>query len=826
MVMPAPGAYREKAVYVWRGLALLLALLFAQRSGPAALPVPLAAAAAALWLLAGWNARAPLAVAACCSAAVLAVGVFFWHEPWSFACFVPIWAALSLLPLAAPLRLASWAPRAAEALRILAALGAGAFALAPFLHDGIMGGDDAKWYTAVVADHVEQWRMGLWPVFVGQTHFAAIGTVLPLRVAPYLQHLTVALDLATGRTLSPYLLLNLAVFLSGCAGGLSAYLCLGSMLPGRRPEALLLALLYVWCPGVIGLPYTGQLFMSEMTLPFLPMVFAGVYRIFRRDDFSGWALAAAGCAGCWLAHSPIGLWASIAGFVALAARWASGLGWTRAELVRAALAAALFAALCGYVFVSVSVLAATEPAHTQRDVLLMNVRNTFPAVLLPVSHNASEVSDLQPGWALFALALAGCVAAWARGGAASRCLSLAALLLLCLALPVPGINAWLWQALPQAVVDATNAAPTQRLYAILAACTVTLSAALLAALPGARRPVLAALALAAAWSAWELRPFLLRGSLISNSKARSEEALLPENLLMTPFSLGMLSYQNRFFSYGVMDFALEQRVLGPDLHTYIVSNVRSIAPQQDFGRRAESPRLPHAFEGTSPPGERIWVMLTPGLTLRPGRRYLLPVEFPAGQPPVGILQLKGDGFIREYSLPASGMPFAFGASTLSSRVIPLSSSSSKPLDVTVAFINQDPGADLARYHDFARYDLIEYDPKDLPIRLESLAPYKAQVRSPAAGWLETFRYYTPGWTATVNGAQAPVRRSWNGLVAVPVGAGESEVRVTFRPPAALLASYWTTWVAWAALAFYGILRLGRHCFSSAGPKTPAKVITA
>jgi hypothetical protein len=195
----------------------------------------------------------------------------------------------------------------AELLRVAGSAAAGFVALTPFLHDGILGGDDGKWYTTVVADFLQQWRMGLGPVFVGQTRFAAIGTVMPLRITPYLQHLTLALDFATARRLSPYLLLNLAVLLSGVAAGLSAYLCLRSILPTKRTEAFLLAILYIWCPGVIGLPYTGQLFMSAMALPFIPIVFAGIVRIHRRDDFSGWAMVSAGCAGCWLAHSPIGI---------------------------------------------------------------------------------------------------------------------------------------------------------------------------------------------------------------------------------------------------------------------------------------------------------------------------------------------------------------------------------------------------------------------------------------------------------------------------------------------------------------------------------------
>ena len=109
--------------------------------------------------------------------------------------------------------------------------------VAVFLHNGIIGGGDGKWYAAVVADVVGAMAFGaVAKFFVGQTRFAAMGTVIPIRVAPYLQHLTVAIDFATFHTLAPYLLLNLAVVISGAAGGVSAYLCLRSIIPSCAGE--------------------------------------------------------------------------------------------------------------------------------------------------------------------------------------------------------------------------------------------------------------------------------------------------------------------------------------------------------------------------------------------------------------------------------------------------------------------------------------------------------------------------------------------------------------------------------------------------------------
>lgn len=693
----------------------------------------------------------------------------------------------------------------AEVARVAVATGAGVFALRPFLHDGILGGDDAKWYTAVVADHIEQWRAGLGPVFVGQTRFAAIGSVLPLRVAPFLQHLTVALDYLTLHKLSAYLLLNLAIVVSGAAGGLSAYLCLRSIIPKKREEALLLSILYVWSPGVIGLPYTGQLFMSEMTLPFLPLVFLGAYRICGSDDFSGWALATAGCAGCWLAHSPIGFWATTSVSIVVAVRWLSRRGQAVQEAKRAVTATVLFFALCGYVFVSLNYLA-PPVEHTNRDPLILNVRQTFPAVLEPVSETASFVTDLQLGWSLWVLLLGGIGYAIYSRKPALLALAVCGIILVCFAFPIPGINRWLWMSVPQAVVDVTNGAPTQRLYAILAALAATLAAACLAVLPRRHKSDAVILGVALLWSGIELRPFFVRGPLITNPKARTEASLLPETLPLTRYSLGMLTYGDRFFSNGVMDFNLEQRVLASNRRTYIVSDVAAIAPGHDFGRRTSFPELPDYFLGSSRSGDNVWVNLDKTITLMPGEHYLLALDFPD---PTwnGLLQLKGDGFYREYSLPYSGYSFSFGSAKFSSRVIPLETSGSVPLELTVTFINQDPDANMRRYRHFARYQLIPYDSSKLPIRVKSLAPLVVDVDSPASGWLETSRCFTAGWAATVDGRPAAVIKSWNDLVAVQIGAGKSVVRLIYRPPQGLLFAYGCMVASWAGLAAVGVWRI-------------------
>jgi hypothetical protein len=56
------------------------------------------------------------------------------------------------------------------------------------------------------------------------------------------------------------------------------------------------------------------------------------------------------------------------------------------------------------------------------------------------------------------------------------------------------------------------------------------------------------------------------------------------------------------------------------------------------------------------------------------------------------------------------------------------------------------------------------------------------VESDAPGLLVVSTGWLDGWSATVNGEHAPVVRA-NGLIlAVPIGAGSSEVKLTFTPP--------------------------------------------
>jgi hypothetical protein len=472
-----------------------------------------------------------------------------------------------------------------------------------------------------------------------------------------------------------------------------------------------------------------------------------------------------------------------------------GLGWHPRDALRAAGAGALFLGLCGYAFVSTRALAAPDASSVALQTLLPVVRSMFPGVLKPLSPLAGSASDLQPGWSVLAALIAGALGAFATRSRPTLALSIVALLLLCLSLPVPLATAALWRAVPQAVLDMTNAFPAQRLFPVLAAGAVVLCASALAAARWRRRWVVPGLLAAVAWSGFELGHMVHRGALIANSRATSDELMAQCNLITTTFATTLLPSISAFFSYGFTDYELEQRILDDPKGSYIATNAGAIAPGFDFNSAPVQRPLHGQLVGTPAANGRQWIDLNPALILAPHRHYLLALEFTGG-PYAGVLQIKGSALSHEYYLPDSGGRFAFGSGPVNAHVTPLWNPTDTPMELRLDFVVQDPAGDLARFRDFARYELIPYEPGDLPIQLKSFAPYAARVRSASAGWLETFRYNLPGWTAIVNGRPSPVRQTPNGLIAVPIPAGESEVMLAYRPPAVLRACYWVTAACW------------------------------
>lgn len=691
-----------------------------------------------------------------------------------------------------------------ESARILVLLCVAAWLLHPFATSRQVGAGDALWYANMLADFCLQLRSGIFPVFVGQTEFAFNGAVYPLRVAPLYQHLGGFLDFITGRQLSWFTLQHLCVIVCGVAGILSCYFTLTALARERRWEAVAFATLYLSCPGVLGTIYTQDLYMTWMTVPFAPLAVFGIVRTFQRDNLASQLWLAAPLAGLWLAHSPIALWFSLIAFATQCIRLLA-VHRTVAAWKRAAIGVAFFLALGSYPFVSVAALkipgtaSAVTAGLAQQERITNVIREVFPAVLLPLSEHARALSDLQLGYGLWLVLCASSIAAVWSARLELRLLVAACLLILALLLPVPALTDWLWGHLPEQIKRITFYWPMHRFYLVLAALLAVagqLALAARSAEKGKDAPVsppfstlpftfTLALVLACTWSLWESRQFVRAGSDRSASIADTLRRQRPENLLLMNHAYGLFSKLPERFSNGVVDPRAEVRLLARGTLTPMASTA---------GQVVASGRL----TGTTDANPGI-LNLQPSLRLAPGKRYELEFawEVRAYQ---GVLQFVGRDLFREYALPASGERLSFGATPPHSNRVSLWSSGKEGDDVIVRFIPTTPGSKSDDFAQFSGFSLIEIDPAAGQLEVESLVPLRAKTRSAVSAWLETPRMALPGYVAKVDGRDAELDRSPDGLVRVALPPGMHTVTLSFVGPLRLRIAYWGMLAAWFALA--------------------------
>jgi hypothetical protein len=688
------------------------------------------------------------------------------------------------------------AHRAPEAARLAVLLAAALWLVHPYLEPRLIGTSDALWYHHVLADTVTQFRAGVFPVLVGQSEFSFNGSIYPIRVAPYHQYLAGIIDLLTGRTLGFFALQHLTMILSVLGGAVSAYCTLVWLAPQRRGSALVLALLYVMCPGVMGLFYAQDLYMSGMTLPWLPLAFGALLKTFDERRGAPLRIVAVSFAALWWAHAPIAFWSSAIGALALLAwlavhRPASGAAGALLA------AAAIFCALAIYPVASVFLLRspgeAIVPYLMDRELLLRWVSDSFPSSIRPLDLSAPVISIMQFGYALWAALLAAVVAwTWRPRVAAVGVLLGASAILLILVFPVPIVTRALWLRIPETIVGMTLYWPMQRFYAIAAAITVVCLQRQLAEW----RPLAAPLRLAAgcallaalAWSASEASKLVRKASVAGDTVEESRRWSLPENVAIQRHSYGLFPGRPSYFSHGVLAPQMQSRLLDPATGAVVASDL------------------------DSPPGTVPWVDLRgtvdanpgildlgPSLVLMPGVRYLLTIEF-ARPDAAGLLQLIGASLYREYLLPSSGDSKSFGSGPGNQHSISVWTSGHREETVALRFIPTEHGARPRDFIPFARYRLQPVDEGALPIRTYSLIPYRAEVRSPRPALLETPRMFIPGYAASVDGAPVAVRKSAEGLVEFSVPQGASQVELRYPGPFLLRAAFWLNASAWLCVA--------------------------
>ena len=678
-----------------------------------------------------------------------------------------------------------------ENLRWMTLATGGVVLLHPFLIPSLHGTGDALWYGTMLADMMAQIQAGVFPVFSGQSIYQFNGSIYPLRVAPAFHHAGALVDVLTGFTLGPVAALNALLFSTGMIALAFTYLCLRALLPTARWIGCGLAILYVSCPGTLGLAFNTDLFMSWMTVPWLPVVLLGSLASFQRTGYRPLLALAGGLGMLWWGHTPIALWTTILAAAVQVVRIARDRKQLKNEIKPLLAAAALFAALVAYPVGSVLLYppesgvnaAGFQAAYASTIAhFLAEVR---PAVFLPLSENGRALGDFQLGYALWIGLAIGLGFAWRRRTLGILATLLAAAVLAVL-LNTPAIfSTLLWSGVPAFVRNTTGNWVMNRLYLIQSGFIIFGLAAVFRVWSETQprrlaRWIQVLFIGGIMWSMLEAAKFAEGSRRSWRPPESGAQAMLPENVQITRFAYLVFSRLPAYFTHGVTEPALEQRLFRARDGTPLADNFSAAARGKVLGTFSFAPE-----PGTA---NAVLVLSSP-LRLLPGHHYLLAVDF--REEPHGLLQIKSPTSLSQYALPEYGEPASFGYGARHSRLLAVSNHTASPQDVELRyFFDPNPNSTSATASPFEAVHWIEYDPATLPARVENWIPYRARVQASEAAWLETPRMYQTGYVAQVDGHHAAIKKSNEGLVSIAVPAGSSQVELSYHPPAGLKALYW------------------------------------
>jgi hypothetical protein len=275
----------------------------------------------------------------------------------------------------------------------------------------------------------------------------------------------------------------------------------------------------------------------------------------------------------------------------------------------------------------------------------------------------------------------------------------------------------------------------------------------------------------------------------------------PENVQLSRYSYGFFPHFPALptnFTHGVTDPELENHLLTTDLSS-------SISRNYDAALASGRPLDESSFTWV-PAGHADHAELGQRLRIEPMKSYLLNFVFDHPEGLHGVLQLSGKHLFREYGLPEHGGPRAFGVGGQHLSALPLETTAGAE-ELTVRFYPSDPlSVDQPPPPSLGIARLLTYDRASLPVRMDGWIPYKAEVKSPADGWLETPRVYQTGYVASVNGLPAAVKKSPEALVCVAVPKGDSTVELEYSPPSGMRLFFWLSFLSGtAALAAGGLV---------------------
>jgi hypothetical protein len=644
-----------------------------------------------------------------------------------------------------------------------------------------IGAGDAYHYALQAADFDAQVKAGVFPVLVGQSIFGLNGNIHTLRTAPYYVHLCGAIYCITDGLVSPYGIQDLAAIVSALAGAAMAWLAIRTLAPSERVLSALLAVLYISASGVTGRLLVSDMYASYMASPWIPLVLLGAVQCVEHRDIRGPAfLTAWALAMTWYAHPPTGILLLPVLFLAGLIRLVRGPDRV-ADLGTALTAAAGFAVMAWYLLYSVKSLKLDYNWQGwSADEMTYDLSRLIPE-LNGFFRSLPNAYDPPIGYAFLALTLLGFVTL--RRGGAGPWLLAAIVVAYALAFVTSPISAYLWHGPFFPVIPVISPRPMDRCRPILTALAVIWSAYSIARIVGRRAGLRAACALILLtgiyWNLVQLRRLMP----LPPWRDSAPSTLSAENAVLTRSSYLLFGEFSGYFSNSRLDPMEETRLLDRNLVEVDETNAGHL-----LARPGREP-VWHAIDGAI------------DLPLENGKGCALEFRFASGGG-IGEIRISSGPMRRIYTLPSSGGRFAFGSSAIASHVLLVDA---RDNDGKVVHLESSvPGTSVR---------LRFYDDDELPLRVTRLIPLEVQVRANVGGFLESPRSFIPGYRATVDGRPAVVKRSPEGMVMVPVGAGQSVVRIDYPGPPMLSTAYFVSligMISWPWLTSSRYRRPARH----------------
>ena len=659
----------------------------------------------------------------------------------------------------------------------------------PFLRDVNLGMGDAHWYHSMMASALDQFKQGIFPIYVTQGFFNYFGNTIVR--APYYLFLGQLLNFITAGYFSSLCIQHFTVFFTASAAAYSMYCILKKIHPGRPTFALFFAFFYISTPAILGVIYAEDMYYSFMTLPFLPILFYGLIRAYDQNDFLSVILVASALSLLWMAHPPIALWATAtcALFYCMRFIWLN-TGYTHLLMV-----VGLFIVFSCWQFTAIYGLSLGSEyvgnfSKTYVDMVLSTLNLQMPGVFLPleIHYTRHKLHFLQLGYTLWlALSTSLLIVIFIRSSRKYRliCSLICTATLLLFLYPLPWLGQFLWSLTPQTARNITNIWPNQRLYFPIT-CLVSIigyiAVAKLYQLANLQQKkiIYFILLICTVWNIEQGYYFIKKFSLHWFQTNWTEK----DNLFF--HRAGPIDVNTHFFE-GSYDPILKNKLLDANAKPILADDneafITNLCMKNSKPVYNKLFLYPETFYSEN---------TTTGIQTE---KYLLCVKYKNKPQQHLTIEITGKNFPSRYLEPSS----LLNSEQIS--IIPFGWKHPTPYALKVSLNT------LHKTIKPIQYGLIPYDSTMLPIHIKSLLPYHATINNTNGGkYLEVFKYYYPGYNAMVNGRPSKVLESPTHLIMIPVIEGPNDITLSYEGTNAMRLSFYISATGWILLLAYLIWR--------------------